>query len=294
MENGGNESRKKPMRWWTVIFFLAVGVVTPVHGALQITSVGPDVVTPGDLVVVTGGPFSPEVEILVGEVLISPSAREDRRLSFSLPSLPAGQYLLRLVEGDRISLQAFTLRVVEPLPRLIGLTPDTIEACPAGAPPSIAVGGTGFLPGARLLLDGAAVPIDGVTDTQIVFTPPRLNPGLHQVVVANPGGGQSLPQTLQVDGRPEIDAVQQGADFVTSYEVLIHGRNFLGSSQLVVDGRLISLTSATPSPEGSAIYIDCGTIVYTRYPYSSEPKPVALQILNPGGLQSPVLQVAIP
>ncbi len=281
------------MRWWAVLI-VVLGFTAAAHGALQITSVGPDVVSPGELVVVTGGPFGPEVEILVGEVLIRPQAIEDRRLTFRLPDLLPGQYLLRLVEDERVSFQTFNLRVLEPLPQVVAIVPETIEACPSGPLPGVAVVGSGFLPGARVLLDGAAIPAEASTGTEIRFTPPRLNPGLHQVVVVNPGGSTSLPQSLLADGQPEIDAVEQGADYVTSYEVIIRGRNFLGSSQLVVDGRLVPLTDAGPAQEGRGIYVDCGTIRYIRFPYSSEPKNTSLQILNPGGQQSAVYQVAIP
>lgn len=266
----------------------------PVFAALQITSVSPAVASPGQPLVITGGPFQNGVRVLLGEEELTPETVESRRLTLKIPLLPPGQYLLRLSRDGRVSAQAFTLQIIEPTPDITRLQPDTIDACQAGGPPAVTVEGSGFLPGSRLLLDGAAVAVENVTDSRISFTPPPLSGGLHQLVVVNPGGHRSVPKGFQVDAEPVIDAIEQGSNDVTSYEVVIHGQNFLASSQLIVAGRRIPLSGARYPHDDSARYVDCNTIILTRHPVSSQAQRVSFQVVNPGGQQSPVHYAEIP
>lgn len=282
------------MRPALLLLLVLCGLAAPAYGALQITSVSPSVAAPGATLTVTGGPFHPEVQVLLGEEAIRPSAVEARRLQFTVPALAPGQYLLRLAEQGLVSTQAFTLQVTEPVPRISDLEPRTIEACQSGSWPQITVSGSGFLPGAALLLDGAAVPTDNVSASRIVFTAPNLPGGQHEVRVVNPAGARSLPRSLEVNGQPVIDSVDPGSSNVTSYEVTISGQNFLGASRLIVDGRQVPMTGTAFPQQDSARYVDCNTIIYTRHPYSTQPKATAIQVINPGGQQSRVYSVEIP
>jgi len=282
------------MRLASFLLLALFSLPVPALAALQITSVSPAVASPGQPLVITGGPFQSGVTVLLGEEELTPETLEARRLTLKIPSLAPGQYLLRLSRDGRVSAQAFTLQITVPTPDITHLQPDTIDACQAGGPPAVSVEGSGFLPGSRLLLDGAAVPVDSISDNRIRFTPPPLSGGLHQLIVVNPGGHRSVPKGFQVDAEPVIDAVEQGSNDVTSYEVVIHGQNFLASSQLVVAGRRIPLSGARYPHDDSARYVDCNTIVLTRHPVSSQPQRVSFQVVNPGGQQSPVHYAEIP
>ena len=125
-------------------------------------------------------------------------------------------------------------------------------------------------------------------------------PGVYGVSVRNQEGATSLPHSLWVNSTPEIDSVEQGADFVNYYEVIIHGKNFLFNSTLVVkepeDSALgqtyQQLSSVSPksaasqvsiSPQGDRlIYVDCQTLIYHRY-RTSRAKDLRLQIFNTDG-----------
>ncbi len=281
------------MRLWFPILLLALTLPTSVLAAVQITSITPETLTSGTRVIVTGGPFGEGVEVLLGEERLPATILGARSLTFTVPALPPGQYLLRLTEAGLVSPQTFTLHLVEPTPRLATLDPQVLEACSANSAPTVSGQGSGFLPGASLLIDGAAVPASFSTGS-ITFQPPALSEGRHEVVVINPGGSRSLSQALTVDATPVIESVEVTANNVTTEEITVRGRNFLGSSQLVVGGQRFPLGTTNRPQDDSAVFVDCQTILFTRHPYSSDPKPVPFQVVSPGGKQSQVYTASIP
>ena len=52
--------------------------------------------------------------------------------------------------------------------------------------------------------------------------------------------------------------------------------------------------SANPADREKVIYVDCNRIIYQRYPYDSAVKSFTLQVLNPNGESSSVVQVSAP
>ena len=266
----------------------------PALATVQITSMSPDSAAPGEEITITGGPFSSDVEVLLGETRITPQTAADRILTFSLPELPPGQYLLRLAEQGRVSAPPLLFRVIESQPRISSLQPVEVDVCDTDPPPQLTVEGHGFHQGSSLLIDGVTIRVENISSNRITLTLPPLAPGTHQVQVANPSGSRSLPRGLLVNGTPEIFSAQIGADDVTTYELIIQGKNFLASSQLLVDGKRIPLVDRQPPGRESASLGDCRTIVYHRRPYSSQPKPITLKVINPGGRESAVITVQAP
>jgi hypothetical protein len=49
-----------------------------------------------------------------------------------------------------------------------------------------------------------------------------------------------------------------------------------------------------PSQSDNVRFVDCGTLIYNRYPYSSQPKSVSLKIINPDGKTSSTWDLSIP
>ncbi|AMV72552.1 IPT/TIG domain-containing protein [Desulfuromonas carbonis] len=266
----------------------------PALATVQITSMSPDSAAPGDEITVTGGPFSNEIEVLLGEIRITPQAVSDRRLTFSLPELPPGQYLLRLAEQGRVSASPLLFRVTESEPRISSLQPVEVDVCDTDPPAQLTVEGQGFQSGSSLLIDGVTIGVEKISSDRITLTLPPLAPGTHQVQVANPAGSRSLPRGLLVNGTPVIFSTRIGADDVTTYALIIEGKNFLASSQLLVDGKRIPLVDRQPPGRESASLGDCRTIVYHRRPYSSQPKPITLKVINPGGRESAAVTIQAP
>jgi hypothetical protein len=262
--------------------------------ALEITSVSPATVSSGTAVTVIGGPFGKGVKIILGDRQIAPTPVGERQLIFTVPSLGEGEYALFLQEDEQTSQQIFTLKVVEPTPWISALNPSNVDICSTGAARRVLVEGKNFQPGASLLLDGAAVSQISMDERHITFMVPPLPGGIHEVQVVNPSGKKSLSHSLFINNVPEIVSVQQGTDYVNSYELIIEGKNFLYSSILVVNGKPIVRSAALPPQTDNVKYVGCNRVIYLRYPYSHELKRVSLQLINPEGKESPVYYVTIP
>jgi hypothetical protein len=185
-------------------------------------------------------------------------------------------------------------------PRIDKIVPNTLDACSLQAGRKIAVLGE-FPAGMRLLIDGAGITTEKAGEGEIIFTLPLLKGGLHQVAVVGPGNRVSLPEALFIDTVPKITGVSQGADRVTSYEVVVRGENFLFDSALVVNdvalrpARTEEPNSLPPIGDKDHVrYEDCSTLVYIRHPVTREPQSVTMRVVNPGGEQSPAYVVEIP
>lgn len=265
--------------------------------ALQVVSVTPSRATPGDRIVVTGGPFSAGAKILLGTGTITPEESGQQRLVFTLPELPAGDYALSVRDRGETAAPPLAITILAPAPRIRTLNPANLDLCSSREERKVVVVGDHFHQGANLLLDHAAVPLASLDVHHITFFAPHLEGGMHDVQVVNPDGQKSIPFSLYVNAIPEILDVHQGSNDVVSYQVIIDGKNFLYSSSLVVNGTQINntpLSSLRPLQSDHVEYVNCHQLIYYRYPYSWELKRVSLQVVNPGGLQSPVYYVNIP
>lgn len=270
--------------------------------AQQVTSVSPSSASPGQTVVLTGGSFPPDTRVRLGETSIRPDGVERNRLAFTVPPLPPGDYLLQVVEGKRgRGRQVFTLRVTSPVPEIASVSPSTVDVCRLQQGVRISVAGR-FPTGTSILLDGAVVASG--SGSEISFQAPPLRSGVHQIEASGPDGRRSLPHPLVADGVPRILGVEQREENVTSYELVVTGENFLFESTLVVNDIPVNSPLAVQGRENippellprkdSVRYVDCNTLVLTRHPYSTQPKAVTLQVVNPGGEQSRVYEVTIP
>ena len=224
---------------------------------------------------------------------------------FVVPPLESGEYALMLKSDGQVSPSPFSLRVVEAEPRIAAVSPGNIDECSSANERRVTVLGEAFSPSAQLLLDGAAIPVENIGETEINFIAPPLDGGLHHVQVVNPGDRKSLAFALFVNSLPEIHSVELGPDAVTHYELTIRGKNFLFNSTLVVDGISINpvlvaggtqvfMVPAVQPGNDTVRYIDCNTMVYTRHPVSRQAKRVSMQIVNPDGQPSPLFHLTIP
>lgn len=286
------------MRIRLLVMLLCLCFVVPV-AALEITAVSPSTANPGASVTLSGGPFAAGDLVLVGDRRVAASTLAATRLTFTLPAtLPAGDYSLAVDRDATRTPQTFLLRVVQPPPRMTLLSPATLDSCTFAGARQITVSGQNFHPGAQLLLDNAALPIEKFSDSEIVFTLPTVKPGLHHVQVVNPDNQRSLTHALFLSSTPEITAVLSGADNVVSYELIVQGKNFLADSHLTVNGvtvgKNLGMISADGSVRDSMRYVDCTTLIYTRRPFLREARELSLQVVNPGVEQSNVYQLTTP
>jgi hypothetical protein len=286
------------MRFRLLAMFLSLCFVVPV-AAVEITAVSPSTVHPGASVTLSGGPFGAGDLVVVGDRRVAATTLAPTRLTFTLPlTLPAGDYILTVERDGTRTPPNFLLRVVQPPPRITLLSPATLDSCTLAGERQIMVSGQHFRPGAQLLLDNAALPIDKFADSEIVFTLPAVKPGLHHIQVVNPDSQRSLTHALFLSSTPEIIAVLSGADNVVSYELIVQGKNFLADSRLTANGATVGKDLGMISADGSVReamrYVDCTTLIYTRRPFLREARELSLQVVNPGGEQSNVYQLTTP
>ncbi len=261
--------------------------------APNLAGIYPAIANPGSTVTIIGGPFEKQVQIVFGDRTLRPVRIEEKQLTFMVPQLPEGDYLLFLQAGEQNSERSFFFRVAHPAPSITNLAPSKIEACSTGELRQVVLQGRDLHPGVQVLLDGVAVSASHSGNT-LSFTLPELQPGMHQVQLINPDDKRSLPVSLLVDNLPEIHGVSQGEEYVNFYELLISGKNFSYNSTLVVNGRPITSFYPGSLQVDSIVYRDCNTLIYKRYPPSSQPTQITLQVINPDGKQSTVYYLSAP
>ncbi|MEJ2202273.1 MAG: IPT/TIG domain-containing protein, partial [Desulfuromonadaceae bacterium] len=285
------------IRYWLLGIWLVFGVPFAVS-AMEIVAISPSTATVGTRVNVGGGPFPAEITVLVGERPVHPELVTERQLVFVVPPLPAGEYLLTVKSGEQVLPPPFELKIVDPKPVILDLDPPRIDLCGSGEERRIQVMGKDFAPGARLLLDGAQLPSAQVSSERFDLLLPALEPGLHPLEIVNPDGSRSLPFAVLIEGVPEIFSVVPGDDRVVSYDLVIHGRNFSSSSDLLVNGVSVGRSLPVSGKRGGGrdrlVFVDCQTLVYTRFPLSREPMPLALVVVAPGVQRSPPFHITAP
>lgn len=261
--------------------------------APELTGVFPAVASPGSPVSIIGGPFEQQVRVVFGDLTLQPANITQKRITFSVPELPEGDYLLFLQQGQEKSAHSLFFRVALPAPGIVSLVPSKIEACVTGAQRQVTIQGRDILPGVQVLLDGVALAADR-DDDSLVITLPELTPGMHQVQLVNPNGKYSLPVALLIDALPEIQNVSRGEENVNYYELRISGRNFFHNSTLMVNGQPLTPFYPGSLQVDSLSFLDCNTLIYKRYPPSSQPTQLTLQIVNPDGRESAVYSLSAP
>jgi hypothetical protein len=284
--------------------------------ALEITSLAPIRGTPGTLVAISGGPFSPQTQPFLGEQYVAPRITLKNHMEFTVPDLPPGNYSLTVQDNTMVAAQAYQFEVMAPTPQITNINPRILDACPIDPQNQLQINGRNFLPGAVFLVNENTVVSHIINSTLLEVQLPELQqPGVYGVSVRNPDGATSLPHSLWVNSTPEINSVERGADFVNYYEVIIHGKNFLFNSTLVVKEpenstlgqtyqqlSFVSRNSAasqggldTIAPQRNRlIYVDCQTLIYNRYPTSFQNKDLRLQIFNPDGRKTDQHNVDLP
>jgi len=282
--------------------------------ALEITSVAPRRATPGTHVVLTGGIFSPQSRVYLGEQFVPSIPRLSRQLEFIVPPLPPGGYSLTVQDDVDSAVQPVAFEVLAPHPQIAGVEPDNLDVCTDESERLVRVRGSNFRPETLLLLNGNALNSRTVDASTMEFRLPDLPAGVYGVEAHDPEGAASLPHSLWINSVPEITGVERGGDFVNSYEVVIRGKNFFYNSILVVRetddaaggmgtrqttyyshrGAPTLDQGAIPAQGGAVRYDNCRTLVYQRYPSNFQDKDLVLQVINPDGKKTAPYMVTLP
>lgn len=282
---------------------------------LELNSISPTRASSGERITVTGGPFGQETLVILGDRVLSPTILDSNRLHFTLPPIPPGNYNLLLQSGPKRSDNSYQLQVTEPTPTIRSISPANLDQC---AMQTVQIEAQNLLPGATMLLNGSGFPYRQTGLNTLTFTPPPLEAGVYGIELVNPGGKKSLPQSLYINDIPEILNVRAGQYFVTSYQIYIEGKNFFYNSTLLINEHKVGFLDELPpvqkvipaqggisasTDSGTPIgqrqvdnlqYINCKTLIYNRFPFSTQPKKLTLQVINPDGKESSVYSVNLP
>ena len=277
---------------------------------ITILSIIPAQGEPETSVTLSGSGFTDKTIAFLGNTATSTEVLNPKQLSFDIPNIPPGLYALFLRNADGTTSRTYNFNLLPPKPEIYSLSPDTILYCVPDKEREVVITGTNFQERSQVLFDGAAVRVHFNSKTSLSFTAPRVTAGLHQVQVKNQGDTLSGAQGLFIDARPEIDSVTAADEFVNYYNLVIGGRNFQQESTLVVSeerdpdqtGNQGSIAEVKRLRSGTAnatererlIYVNCGRIIYQRYPYSTTLKNFKVQVVNPGGEESSMVQVSAP
>lgn len=287
--------------------------IFPCYG-MEITSIYPEIAYPGTPVTIIGGPFDSQVAVDLAGQKLQARRVSSRQLVFMVPELEAGEYPLYLRSGNKVSNQTLSLRIEQPPPAIIMLEPEFLESCSVDEERVVTVRGENIRPQAQLLFDGTVISFEWDDSQTMSFVPPVLKAGNYGVQIINSDGKSSLPYTLRINDRPEIDNVSQGDDFVNYYQVIISGTNFTSRSALLIKEYPGELSDMPPrqrflnsrndssrqenhlrnSNAGNLIYQDCNTLIYNRYPPFRQDMRIEFQVSNPDGSQSSTYEAYLP
>ena len=296
----------KKLLWFIFAAFFSMPTSA---SCFDIAAIEPSRGAPGSLIAIAGDNFPKEISLTLGEVIVEPRMIFTNHIEFMVPNLTAGSYVLTVENLNTREKMTYRFEVMAPTPVISTIAPRTLDACNLDGEYQVSIYGRNFLPQATLLLDGKVVSSEVLNSNHLeAELPNKLSPGIYGVVVRNPDGASSLPHSVTVNSAPEIYYVERGADFVNSYEIIIHGKNFQFNSILVVNEpenssfgqtfQQLSIFARTGSEGNSNIsevsYKDCQTLIYRRYPTSFQNKELGLQVFNRDGENTDLFFVNLP
>lgn len=277
---------------------------------ITILSIIPAQGEPTTSVTLAGSGFTDKTTAFLGNTEVPTVVLGPRQISFTIPNLPPGLYALYLRRGDGTTSRAYNFTLLPTKPDIYALAPDTMYACSTGRDREVVITGRNFQEKSLVLFDGAAVRGSFLSTETFSFTVPRVAAGLHQIQIKNLEGAISGSQGLFIDSRPEIDSVIPGEEYVNYYDLVIGGRNFTQDSTVIIteerdlnqtgiqlpifDVKRLRSGTASATEQERAIFVNCEKLIYQRYPYSTTPKNFKVQVINPSGEESSVIEVSAP
>jgi len=249
---------------------------------------------PGINVILSGTGFTETTSAWLGTVEVRTRLLGPEQLSFELPQLSAGLYALFLKNNTGLTSKTYSFNVQPRKPVASAVTPEVITACAQDRDREVTVRGRNFGEDSSVLFDGAAIRSRFVSPEGLTFLVPPVAGGLHNIQVKNADETTSGTIALMIDARPEISSVTTGTEAVNYYELHLRGKNFQQGSTVIVDGRRVGTGIANPGDRDRVIYMDCGHLIYQRYPYDPTAKELRLQVVNSTGEQSSAISVSAP
>ena len=276
---------------------------------VTILSIIPAQGEPGMTVTLYGNGFSEDTSVFLANMELPTALVGQQQITFDIPKLNPGLYALFLRREDGMTSRAYNFSILPLKPVVTSLDPDSVFSCATGHERDVTVSGRNFRESSQIMFDGAAVKSRFSSPEAITFMAPQVAGGLHQVQVKNSEDAVSGVLGLVIDARPEITGISQGEEHVNFYNLIVDGRNFQQNSVLVVmeersleesssrvslDVKRITSGGSSATEREQIVYVNCNRIIYRRYPYSTFPKNLRIQVVNPDSSESSVASVSAP
>ena len=263
--------------------------------APAVLSIIPAQAEPGARVMIFGSGFGDKISAFLGNTEIPAKVIDGKKMEFIIPSqLEAGIYAFYLKRSDGATGKPYNFTVLPLRPVLTAISPDRINSCAQGKEREVTAQGQNFNTASMLFFDGAGIKSSGTSHESLTFNVPQVAGGIHQVQVKNSPDNASVTMAVTIETRAEINQVTVGTEYVNNYELIITGKNFHQNSSIYVDGQQIGGRGGQDTEREKLIYVDCSKLVYLRYPYSPVNKDFRIQVVNPGGEGSQVVQMNAP
>lgn len=274
--------------------------------APNILSIIPAQGEPNITVTLSGTGFTQKTTAFLGTIEVPTTVVGPELLSFSIPKLPSGMYALFIKREDGATSRTYNFSIQAPKPFVETISPDSISTCSSAGERVVSITGRNFHPSSQVLFDGSVVKSSFGSEGSLTFTVPQAPGGLHQVQVKNPEETVTTPMTLAIVATPEISSVTRGYGSVTYYNLVIEGKNFQPGATMVIEESSLQVglgagtgkrlrAGASPSGEREYLtFVDCSKLVYQRYPADPTEKDLRIQVINPNGEVSSVVQVTAP
>ncbi|MGI4737194.1 MAG: IPT/TIG domain-containing protein [Janthinobacterium lividum] len=241
---------------------LAFAPVAPVPAIASFTPAnGPA----GTTITLTGADFTGATAVTLNGVAVASFTVVDAAtITFAVPAgATAGLITVTTQGGTTTSPSAFTVTVPSPAPAITGLAPATAVAGSGSF--TLTVNGTGFVNGAGVLFNGAALTTTLVSPTQLTATVPSsavATADSYAVTVTNPapGSGSSTSSTFTVLVPAPTIASFTPATGGAGTGVTITGTDFTGATAVRIGGFTIAnytvvsattITLVVPAATGS-------------------------------------------
>lgn len=273
---------------------------------VNILSIIPAQGEPNISVSLSGTGFTEKTIAFLGNSEVPTRVISPQTLTFDIPKLAPGLYALFLKREDGTTSRTYNFTILPPKPSVDALSPDTIAFCSSGAERKITISGHNFQPSSKVLFNGSIIASNYSSPETLTFTVPSAPGGLHQVQVKNQEETVTTPITLTIKATPEISSATRGESFVNYYKLVISGQNFQPGASIMVEersfqvglnmgaGKRLTAGGIVSGERESLVYVNCSTLVYQRYPSDPTEKDLRIQVINPNGEGSSVVQVTAP
>ena len=259
-----------------------------------VLSIIPAQAEPGTNITLSGSGFTETTSAWLGTVEVRTRQLGPEQLSLELPQLAPGLYALFLKNSSGLTSKTYSFTVLPRKPVISTLVPEAVSACSQEKEREVTIRGRNFTEDAIVLFDGAAIRSRHISPESMIFIVPAVAGGLHNIQVKNADDTASGPVALMIEATPEISSATPGTEGVNYYELHLRGKNFQQASTVIVDGRRIGTGQANPGDRDRVIYLDCGHLIYMRYPYDPTTKELRIQVVNSNGDQSAAISINAP